>query len=184
MASLLAASASAAEIVIYGFEGSPEGWQIPDWAKSSADYVGEELSISNAHQGQGQYALEVRLEFPGGRWAGAYVEREAEVTDWTPFGQLSADLYLPPEAPAGLAGQIILTVGESWQWTEMNRTVPLAPGQWTTIAVNLKPGSFDWKFFPDDGFRRSVRKIGIRVESNNGPTYRGSVFIDNVRLAE
>jgi len=181
---LLAAAASAAEIVVYGFEGSPEGWEIPDWAKSSEDYVGEELAVSDAHQGEGAYALEVRLDFPGDRWAGAYVERELEVTDWTTFGQLSADLYLPAEAPEGLQAKIILTVGDQWQWTEMNRAVPLSPGQWTTLSVNLKPGSLDWKFFPDEAFRKSVRKLGIRVESNNGPTYHGSVFIDNVRLAE
>ena len=180
----LAPSLWAAEIVIYGFEGSPQGWAIPDWAKVSADYVGEECVVSQAHTDEGQYALEVRTRFPGDRWAGAYVERGTEVTDWTPFSQLLVDIYLPPEAPAGLSGKIILTVGETWTWTEMNRTIPLAPGAWTTLAVNLKPGSLDWKFVPDEAFRKNVRKVGVRIESEHGPAYTGSVYLDDVRLAE
>ena len=183
-AGLLAPSLWAAEIVIYGFEGSPDGWEIPDWAKASSDYVGEACTVSNEHANQGTSALEVHAQFPGGKWTGAYVERQTEVTDWTPFGWLLVDVYLPPEAPAGLSGKIILTVGETWQWTEMNRTISLTPGSWTTLAVNLKPGSLDWKFVPDDAFRKSVRKLGVRIELDHGPSYRGSVYLDDVRLAE
>jgi hypothetical protein len=92
------------------------------------------------------------------------------------------DVYLPYNAPPGLKGRIILTVGEQWTWTEMNRGVALKPGQWTTVTAHLKPGSMDWKFFPDEQFRRDVRKIGIRIESDKTPTYRGPIFIDSVRL--
>ena len=180
---LLAPALSAAEIVIYGFEGTPEGWTIPEWARSSSDYVAQDAVVSQAQPSEGQCALEVSAAFPGGRWTGAYVERQVEVTDWGPFGTLSVDIFLPAEAPEGLAGRIILTVGDQWQWTEMNRSVPLTPGAWTTLSVNLKPGSMDWKFFPDEAFRKSVRKIGIRVESNSTP-YQGPVFFDNIRLAE
>ena len=110
--------------------------------------------------------------------------REVEVTDWSPFGQLSVSLYLPPDAPEGLMGRVILTVGESWKWTEMNRPMPLHPGAWTSITVNLKPGSMDWSFFPDDRFRQLVRRVGVRIESNGKPAYGGAVYLDNVRLAE
>ena len=180
----LAPSARASEIVIYGFEGTLEGWAIPDWAKASTDYVARECVVSQEHKDQGQSALEIRTDFPGERWTGAYVEREVETTDWMEFSRLSVDVYVPEAAPAGLEGKIILTVGDQWQWTEMNRTVSLRPGAWTIISVKLTPGSLDWKFFPDDGFRKSVRKVGVRVESNKGPVYRGSVFIDNMRLAD
>jgi len=174
----------AEEIVIYGFEGTLQGWAIPDWARSSADYVGQECLVSQEHAQEGRSALALRTEFPGGRWTGAYIEREVEVADWTPFARLSVDVYLPAEAPAGLSGRIILTVGEDWQWTEMNRPMPLEPGAWTALSVDLAPGSLDWKFFPDGEFRRNVRKLGLRIESDKAPAYRGSVFVDNVRLAE
>ena len=180
----LAGRAAAAEIVVYGFENSLEGWAIPDWAKASTDYVGQSCESSAEHASQGQGALEIQAEFPGGRWTGVYVEREIETTDWTPFGSLSVDLYLPTGSPEGLTAKLILTVGEDWTWTEMNRALPLKPGTWTTITANLKPGSMDWKFFPDDGFRSRVRKIGVRIESDKEPAYRGPVFLDNIRLAE
>ena len=180
---LFVPDAFAAEIVIYGFEGTLRGWAIPDWAKSSTDYGGASLSISDAVAAEGHSALEIRAILSGERWSGAYVEREVEVTDWTPFGRLSVDVYLPPQAPEGLAGKIILTLGDQWQWTEMNRSIPLVPGEWMRIAVSLKPGSMDWKTFPDDEFRKNVRKIGVRIESNK-TAYTGSMFLDNMLLGE
>ena len=174
----------AAEVVIYNFEGSLEGWAIPDWARSSKDYVARECVISEEAVDQGRHALEIQADFPGKVWTGAYVERQVETTDWSSFGVLSADLYLPERAPRGLWGRIILTVGNDWEWTEMNHPVKLEPGRWTMVSANLKPGSLDWKFFPTDSFRANVRKIGIRIESDKEPAYHGSIFLDNVRLSE
>lgn len=176
--------ALAAEIVIYGFEGGLEGWAIPDWAKVSSDYGLKGVSVSKTVAQEETWALELHAEFPGGRWTGAYVEREIDVRDWTQFRHLSVSVYLPPEAPAGLKGRIILTVGESWQWTEMNRAVVLQPGAWTSIEADLTPTSLNWKFFLDESFRKDVRKLGVRIESDTQPAYRGSIFVDNVCLAE
>lgn len=173
----------AAEIVIFSFEGSPEDWAIPDWAKTSGDYAAEGIAVSNEQAKDGEGALEIQAAFPGERWTGVYVERLLDVTDWSAFGQLSASVYLPAQAPAGLKGRLILTVGDEWKWTEMNRAIPLTPGTWTTITANLKPGSMDWSFFPDDTFRQDVRKMGVRIESNP-LSYRGPIYIDDVRLAE
>ena len=178
------ATVEAAEIVIYGFEEGLEGWAIPDWAQTSSDYVGKELSVSTDKAEEGHSAMKMWAVFPGGRWTGAYVERSVEVTDWTPFGQLSVSVYVPAVAPAGLKGRIILTVGDDWRWTEMNRAVPLTPGEWTAITVKLTPESMDWKFFPDGQFRQRVDKLGLRIESDRGPAYSGPVFVDHVRLAE
>lgn len=179
-----AAPAHATEIVIYGFEQDQDGWTIPDWAKGSPDYVGKELAYSPDIAQEGVSSLKIWTDFPGQRWAGAYVEREIEVTDWTPFNRLTVSVYVPEGAPAGLQGRVILTVGEQWQWTEMNRTVALMPKTWTAMTVSLKPGSMDWKFFPDESFRKAVHKIGVRIESNQGPAYSGPVFVDNIRLSD
>ena len=173
-----------AEIVIFSFEGSLEGWAIPDWAKGASDHVGEEIRVSQEYAKDGQSALELRAGFTGYRWTGAYVEREVEATDWTPFGRLSVDIYLPEGAPEGLGGKIILTNGDDWEWVEMNRTIPLHPGAWTTVTADLQPRSMDWKFFLDETFRAKVRKMGVRIESNREPVYRGSVYLDNIRLTE
>jgi len=179
-----AAQTRPAEIVLYGFEGTLDGWRIPEWAQNSSEYVAQDATASRGYAKEGHYALEVSTQFAPERWSCAYVEHEVEVTDWTPFGRLSVDVFLPADAPAGLAGRIILTVGGRWQWTEMAHAVPLPPGTWTTLTVDLKPGSMDWPFDLDDAFRADVRKVGVRIEAEHGPSYRGSVFIDRVRLAE
>lgn len=177
------AQALAAEVVIYSFENGEDGWVIPDWAKVSNDYVGTDLAISYEHALEGRASLALQAQFPGGRWTGSYVERQMETTDWGPFERLLLSIFLPPEAPAGLRGKIILTVGDQWQWTEQNQAVPLVPGQWTTVSVDLRAHSMDWKFFPDDAFRRDVRKIGVRIESDKKPAYHGPIFLDDIRLA-
>lgn len=178
----LAAHAQTTELVIYDFENGLDEWSIPDWAQTSADYVGKSLTASVDFVANGKGSLQLLAEFPGGKWTGAYIERQMYVTDWTPYGSLSVDVYLPYNAPKGLQGRLILTVGEKWEWTEMNRPIELKPEQWTTITANLKPGSQDWKFFPSDSFRKDIRKIGLRIESDKQPAYTGSVFIDYMRL--
>lgn len=180
-----AASVSAEELVIFDFEGGNlQDWVIPEWATTSTDYVGKELSPSADFVSSGSGSMQLMVDFPGGKaWRGAYAEIMMYVTDWSPFDSIKVDVYLPYTAPKGLKTRVILTVGEQWTWTEMNRAVPLVPDQWTTISANLRPGSLDWKFFPDESFRKDIRKVGIRIESD-GVTYRGPIYIDNVQLIQ
>jgi hypothetical protein len=106
-----------------------------------------------------------------------------EYFDWTPYRAISVDIYVPPTTPVGLKGKIVLTVGENWKFIEMARSIQLIPGQWVTITGNLAVGSEDWKkTIVDDNFRKDVRKLAIRVESNKKPEYTGPIYIDNVKL--
>ena len=182
---LVVGSAVAAEqepTVIFDFEGGTQDWVIPDWAKASPDNVSKVLSISEEIASHGKSSLQLLTDFPGDKWTGAYVEVLMHVTDWSPFGSVAADVYVPPSAPEGLQGRFILTIGEKWEWVEMNRAITLQPGQWTTITANLKAGSLDWKFFPTETFRKDIRKVGIRVETDKNTAYSGPVYFDNVRL--
>lgn len=169
-------------LVIFDFEETPQEWAIPEWATESQGYVGEVIEISPDVASHGNSSLQILAHFPGEKWTGAYIEVMMHVTDWGQFGAMAADLFLPSNAPRGLEARIILTVGEKWDWTEMNRALPLEPGKWTTIVAHLKPGSLDWKFFPTDTFRRDVRKVGIRIESNKQPVYSGPIYVDHIRL--
>ena len=170
------------ELELFGFEDGLQEWTIPAWEETAPDYAGRRLDISREMMSHGAAALQLFVDFTGERWTGAYVEREMYITDWHPFCILAVDVYLPPEAPEGLQARIILTRGAQWQWTEQNHTVPLAPGEWTTVRVNLASDSLDWTFFLDDTFRRDIRKIGLRIEAERGTVYRGPVLLDDIRL--
>lgn len=182
---LSADDSSAREITLYTFEKDPQGWEIPDWALAKKDHVAKQLGVSEFHASEGKYALEVDVVFSGlPGWEGAYVERIADVTDWSPFGFISVDIFLPGNAPRGLRAKIILTVSDKWIWTEMNRSIPLTPGEWTVIRADFTPESMAWRRFIDENFRADVKKIGIRIESNGKVEYKGPIYIDNLKLTD
>lgn len=173
------------EIVLYSFEKDPQGWEIPDWAFGKKDHVAKQIGISEFQASDGTYSLQMDTEFSGTpAWEGAYVERIVDVTDWSPFSYLSVDIFLPKNAPLGLRARIILTIGDGWKWTEMNKSIPLTPGEWTVVKVDLTSESRAWRRFIDDSFRSDVRKLGVRVESNGKISYKGPVYIDNVKLSD
>lgn len=176
------ANAFAEARVLYDFETGVEGWEIPDWALEQDDYVGETVEQSAEFASTGKSSLKMKANFPGGAWKGAVCE-VMEYMDWTQYSTISADLYVPADAPQGLRAKLVLTVGDDWTWTEMSKTIKLEPGKWITISANLLPGSVDWKRTnPTDEFRADVRKIDIRIESNKKPAYTGPVYIDNIRV--
>lgn len=173
--------ASAAKL-IFGFEEKVPSWEIPDWCFEKEEYAGESLAISTKFAKEGSSSLELMANFPGGKWTAVYAEVQ-QYFDWTVYKTLSADIYLPKEAPFGLQARFIFTVGNDWTWTEMARLGKLVPGEWTTLSVNLASGSTDWRRTQvTDEFRADIRKIGIRIESNMKPVYSGPIYVDNVRL--
>lgn len=177
-------SARAEDKVLFSFEKDAQGWEIPEWALEQEDHVAKSVESSQDVAKEGTGSLKVIAAFPGKMWSAALVE-DFEYFDWTPYKSVSMDVYIPQEAPVGLKAKMILTVGENWKFTEMARSVSLVPGEWVTISANLMPGSEDWKkTVVDDNFRKDVRKIVVRVESNKRPEYNGPVYIDNVVLTK
>ncbi|RKY41929.1 MAG: hypothetical protein DRP85_04580 [Candidatus Makaraimicrobium thalassicum] len=168
--------------VLFGFEKGTQGWEIPDWAYEKPDYVQKGIEVSDKYASEGNSSLEMDVEFPGKTWTGAIIE-VMQFFDWTDYGRIACDVYLPEDAPEGLKVIMVLTVGDDWKWVEMSRSYALNPGEWVTLAGDLKAGSVDWRRMQiDDGFRRDIRKIDIRIESNNKPAYTGSIYIDNIRV--
>lgn len=179
---LTAGFAEAEDKVIFSFEKDPQGWEIPEWAIEQEDYVAKNIEVCGDVAKDGKKSLKIAANFPGKTWTAALVE-DFEYFDWTPYKAIAVDIYIPQNAPVGLKAKIILTVGESWKFTEMSRSVPLVPGEWVTVSANLLPGSEGWKrTVVDDNFRKDIRKIAVRVESNKKPVYSGPIYIDNVRL--
>jgi len=65
----------------------------------------------------------------------------------------------------------------------LDLNLSLKPGEWVTLTGDLKPGSIDWRRIQvDEAFRQDIRKIDIRIQSNNKPAYTGTVYIDNIRV--
>ena len=104
----------AAATVLFGFEKDTDGWRIPDWALEKEDCIAREVAVSKDWASEGKQSLAVTSEFLDKKWSGAYVEIE-DYYDWSPYGKISVDIYIPKDAPAGLKGKIILTVGEEWK---------------------------------------------------------------------
>ncbi|KJJ85206.1 mannan endo-1,4-beta-mannosidase [Candidatus Omnitrophus magneticus] len=170
------------EEILFDFENGLQGWEIPDWAFEKPDHVQKSVAIATDVASTGKQSMVMMAEFPGGRWAGALIEI-MQYFDWSGFSQIAYDIYIPADAPQGLQTKLILTVGDAWKWVEMSRAFPLEPGKWVTVTADIKPGSIDWRRIQvDETFRQDVRKMDIRVFSNNKPAYKGAIYIDNVRI--
>ncbi|MFH1238507.1 MAG: hypothetical protein V1653_00170 [bacterium] len=171
------------EEVQFTFDKDTAGWEIPDWAfEKPQDYVASSLGVSKTYTKTGKGSLEIKANFPGKRWTGAYVEY-VEYLDWNKYSEVAVDVFVPANATTGLMAKIILTQGEEWTWVEMRKPVLLTPGKWTTIRANLLPGSTDWRRVqPTEDWRSDIRKFGVRVESDKKAIYNGSVYIGNIRL--
>jgi len=176
--------ARAEEKVVFGFEKDTQGWEIPEWALEQEDHVAKSIEVSKDAAKEGKQSLKINAAFPGKAWTAALIE-DFEYFDWTPYKEVAVDIYIPKEAPQGLKGKMIFTVGENWKFVEMSKSVPLIPGEWVTISANLMPGSEDWKrTVVDDNFRKDVRKVAVRVESNKKPEYTGPIYVDNFKLVK
>jgi len=169
------------ERTFYSFESDLNGWEIPMWTQGKTEYVATDVEVSSDVATEGTSSMKAAVGFPGGIWAAGLIEIEHYI-NLSHYRVISADIYLPPDAPEGLKAKLILTVGNNWKFVEMSRSIPLIPGEWSTITANIEPGSYDWKrVVPDEEFAADVRKIAIRIESNRKPAYSGPVYIDNIR---
>jgi hypothetical protein len=172
----------AAEKVIYDFEEDTQGFELPDWTLEQDDMVCESIEVSSDVASHGSSSMKYNVSFPGKTWTAAYAEC-MEDFDWTPYSTISVDIYIPSDAPEGMKAEIVLTVGDNWDWKEFRKKKSIWPGKWTTLTADLKPGSADWKRTEvTDEFREDVRKVGVRIISNKKPVYEGPIYIDNIRV--
>ncbi|MFC1548896.1 hypothetical protein ACFL5E_02945 [Candidatus Omnitrophota bacterium] len=167
---------------LYDFEMDDNGWEIPSWAMDKIDHVAMSMEPVEGASSKGTGSLGVYVEFPGNKWSAALIEI-LHYLDLTAYDMISADIYLPPDCPVGLRAKIILTVGDSWKFTEMTRTTRLRPGHWNTITADISEGNTTtWRRTTVDGeFKSDIRKVAIRVESNK-PAYTGPIYIDNITI--
>lgn len=169
--------------ILYDFETSKDGWEIPAWAFDKEDHRQRSMMISSDISSNGQKSLRVDSDFIPGVWVASLAEIQ-HYLDLSDYEAIAVDIYLPSDAPKrGFRAKLILTVGEDWRFVEMSRSVRLEPGKWTYILASLRSDSKDWKWTKvDNEFKNDVRKISLRVEYEGNLAYSGPVYIDNFRV--
>lgn len=150
--------------------------------------------------------MRLDVEFPGNIWRAGIMECEECVTSLDGYDAISCDFYIPDNAPSGISARLILSIEEDseWKWVETAASVDLIPGKWVTLKAGIIPGSKDWilplgsvpegqspndpkvsgaeRFNVTENFRKNIRKIAVRMESDKTP-YNGPVYIDNIKVA-
>jgi hypothetical protein len=171
------------ERVLFDFEISRDGWEIPAWALDKEDHAQRSIDISSDISSRGGKSLRINSVFPPGKWNASLAEIQRYM-DLSSYDTVSMDIYLPPDAPQrGFRAKLIFTVGEDWKFVEMSRSARLYPGKWTEITASLKPDSKDWKWTKvDRSFKEDVRKISLRVEYEGPLPYSGPIYVDNFRV--
>lgn len=185
---LLAAGheAVAQEKAVYNRSEYIHNWNTPDWASAKKDHIGPVLSIDENFTKDGDTSsLRLNINFSGHGWSAGIVETEG-VFDLTLYKSIAFDVYLPKKAPEGMGVRVIIVSGDQFEWIEMIDAVRVEAGRRNTVRANLKQGSREWKTGSEvveisDDIKESVKKIGIRVESNN-IRYNGPIYIDNIKM--
>ena len=180
------------DTILFDFEDSAKGWDIPDWAYNHRDYKSQEAFISDKKALEGEKSLEVVCDFPGNVWAAVLIEREKDM-DLSGYDTISASIYLPRKAPRGFyKARFILTVGVGWHFIEMRHPVDLIPGKWNTVKAKLEKteeGESAWKGRGEKRLYKhidKIKKIALRIEYDAAPPhrigsrYRGPIYIDNI----
>lgn len=91
--------------------------------------------------------------------------------DWSGFDKISCKVFLPKDAPGGMAATIVLQSG-SWTWKECPMT-PLKPGQWTTVSAPLSTYT--------DPAKVQLLHFVVRT---NGQGFRGEIGLDAFTLGD
>jgi len=168
--------------ILFDFESIDMDWEIPSWASDKSDHVARDLTVTQGMASEGKGSIELYVDFPKDAWTAAYIEITQNF-DLSEYSDLAADIYIPDSCPKDLRAKFIVTVGKDWRFVEMSRRRPLVPGKWTTITADISDNSHDWqRTVVNTEFRKDIRKLGIRIEANAGPSYSGPIYVDNIRV--
>jgi hypothetical protein len=176
-------------ISLYDFEQGTDGWTMPDWPDANKDEKGAiyHPESSQDFASSGTKALRVPLRFIAGKDAKGFVGVRPNA-DWSPFQQVRVAVYLPAGAPTGLHVGFYM-MGGGWKWREAKQTIPLVPGQWTTLEAPLvgKEATDLWNF-DATGLSQALQGIidfGVRIEKTGSDqtSYTGPVYLDTVEVA-
>jgi hypothetical protein len=176
------------------FSNDAKEWAVPDWCQDQENCVVKDISASEDKSLGGKILLKLSCDFPGNEWAFAIAEYEKDI-DLRGYKNITADIYIPKETPAGFFEGRIIVTADSSLWIETKNSTALTPGKWNTIKapLDITPGGEleYWKCSTHKDCILAhldvVRKVSVRIEYNvnngrSGPPYKGNVYIDNVAV--
>jgi hypothetical protein len=179
--------ADAPPVLLYGFEQDIEGWNLPDWPDANKNDKGQVVQpiCSDEESSEGHRSLKMTFHIAPARASQGFVGVHP-LSDWTMLRRVRMDVYLPPNAPAGLTAHFYM-MQDGWHWRESTPRIALKPGQWTTLETPLVGSGVaaEWGCSEKE-FRAGLPDVldfGIRIgnEEPNRVGYSGPVYIDNVR---
>jgi mannan endo-1,4-beta-mannosidase len=145
--------AAAAATVRFSFEdGATDGWNIA-WGSTLS------LQASTVEAWSGSHSLALNLGA-----AGYPAARTQSTAGAGPGSKITYHLYVPASAPAGLQAEPYVS-NQAWQQT-------FAP------AASLGPGWNAVTWAVPSGVSMPLQAVGIQL--NDGPGYRGPVYLDDV----
>ena len=143
--------------VLFTFDNDTEGW------------AGYEGPVSHVEQptADGNGSLRVNVSLVGRGWSDNTFESPEMNKDFSQYREIRIQVFIPPQSPPGLKGQIFTKSGQNWTWRD-NGWKPLRQGRWTTFSI------------PSSRIQHInyVRTIGIKIGSNS--SYNGEAYIDKV----
>ncbi len=140
-----------------------KNWTVLDYLSARRPEAGE---IARPVSGSGYGRLMVATN--PNDWAN-YVRIQKFVSqngaDWSAYDRIGVKVFLPKDAPEGMAATIVLQSG-SWAWKE-GPMKTLKPGEWTTVEYPLSAYA--------DPARVQMAHFVVRT---NGKGYRGEIGLD------
>ena len=176
-------------LAVGSFEaGAGRGWRFDKTICPTA-----KGGYSQAVRSEGRRSLKVEADFPGEAFC---LLRQVD-DNFGEYQQLSFDAYLPPETPRDLHVRAMVYLRDrELNWYEVLLPGELRRGDWTKLLMDLRPGRSGlagvghgrpW----DDYSRQRIKVVGLRFfavydstsAKKRRATYRGPLFVDNVKFS-
>jgi len=167
-------------ILLFDFTHDTEDWTMPDWPEANKSPNGVRYACTAPDQ-----TLNIPLSF------GKLAKTEGFVnygpaSNWQRFRSVSADVYIPADAPKGFRASFFL-MGDGWKWNIPLDMTQLEPGKWNRIEAPLNDENLEkyWKV-PYSQFFNGLKYVigfGVRITKPDGvPKYQGVFKLDNVTV--
>jgi len=167
-------------ILLFDFTDDTEGWSMPDWPEANKSPKGVRYACT-ASGG----SLNIPLSFNKTAKTEGFVNY-GPASNWQRFRSISAEIYVPSDAPKGICGSFFL-MGDGWKWNVPTDMTPLEPGKWNRIEAPLNDEGLEsyWKV-PYSDFYKGLRHVigfGVRITKLDGVAkYQGVFKLDKVTV--